>query len=264
MNVNVQACGGINPHELANPLDLYSLWMNTDMNVASLSSVASPSEIQQWDRGWSSQGEKLKKIREYCEARIDDVVKVNKASHTLAAFTAIPVLIGFLANLAFGENSEFNQSSGGDKSDSLMYRVFVRRFILRLSAREAMLDALPVNKGGRGRKGLDWMLYKYVRCGLVHSASLVNERIDPGREITVKITHSDKVSQEAPEAIDTKMMQWQSGTKLTIALIALDFCEWVGKATSTMFKEAKNDADLACSIIEVFKKKTPVIKFEPI
>ena len=85
----------------------YESWTQTDTNAALLSSVASYSEIQSWDQTLSSNNDKLKDIQRYCEERVKDVQEVNQSSHTLAAFTSIPVLVGFLANLAFNKNAGF-------------------------------------------------------------------------------------------------------------------------------------------------------------
>lgn len=243
---------------------LYQSWIDTGMNSASLSSVATTVEVQNWENSFACDSDKLKDIQRYCEARIDDVEGVNDASHTLAAFTTISILIGFLADLSFGKNRAFRQRFGNGKIDTSAYRVFVRRFILGRSDADAMADVLPANDGGNDCKGLDWVLYKYVRCGLVHSSSLMNERIDSAREITVKVTHSNKMKQDAPALIDALIAQRTSGQPIAITLVAQEFCNWVRSAINLMFAQAQTDSNLATSIIEVFKEETPVIKFEPI
>lgn len=242
----------------------YESWTQTDTNAALLSSVASYSEIQSWDQSLSSNNDKLKDIQRYCEERVKDVQKVNQSSHTLAAFTSIPVFIGFLANLAFSKNAGFRQAFRSGGIDAVSYRAFVRRFILGSTATDAITDILTSNDGGRDRKGLDWLLYKYVRCGLVHSSSLANQQIDSAREVTVKVTHSDKVSQDSPATIDAKVLQRLNGQPITVTLVASGFCKWIEDAIKVMFAQAVTDSDLATSIIEVFKEETPVIKFEPI
>ena len=173
-------------------------------------------------------------------------------------------MIGFLANLSFGKNSTFRQRFGNSNIDTSAYRVFVRRFILGYSEADAMSDVLSATNGGKDCKGLDWVLYKYVRCGLVHSSSLMNERIDSSREITVKVTHSNKIQQDAPTLIDTRIVQRTSGQPITITLVAQELCKWVKSAINLMFTQAQTDSNLATSIIEVFKEETPVIKFEAI
>ena len=242
----------------------YESWTQTDTNAALLSSVASCSEIQSWNQSLSSNNDKLKDIQRYCEERVKDVQKVNQSSHTLAAFTSIPVLIGFVANLAFNKNAGFRQSFGNGGIDATSYRVFVRRFILGSTATDAITEVLTSNNGGRDCKGLDWILYKYVRCGLVHTSSLVNQQIDSARDVTVKVTHSEKVSHDSPTTIDATALQRQNGQPITVTLVASEFCKWIENAIRLMFIQAVTDTDLATSIIEVFTEETPVIKFEPI
>lgn len=242
----------------------YESWTQTDTNAALLSSVASCSEIQSWNQSLSSNNDKLKAIQRYCEERVKDVQKVNQSSHTLAAFTSIPVLIGFVANLAFNKNAGFRQSFGNGGIDATSYRVFVRRFILGSTATDAITEVLTSNNGGRDCKGLDWILYKYVRCGLVHTSSLVNQQIDSARDVTVKVTHSEKVSHDSPTTIDATVLQRQNGQPITVTLVASEFCKWIENAIRLMFIQAVTDTDLATSIIEVFTEETPVIKFEPI
>ena len=98
----------------------YESWTQTDTNAALLSSVASYSEIQSWDQTLSSNNDKLKDIQRYCEERVKDVQEVNQSSHTLAVFTSIPVLVGFLANLAFNKNAGFRQSFGNGGIDDII------------------------------------------------------------------------------------------------------------------------------------------------
>lgn len=105
---------------------------------------------------------------------------------------------------------------------------------------------------------------KYVRCGLVHSSSLVNQQIDSARDVTVKVTHSEKVSHDSPTTIDATALQRQNGQPITVTLVASEFCKWIENAIRLMFIQAVTDTDLATSIIEVFTEETPVIKFEPI
>ena len=113
-------------------------------------------------------------------------------------------------------------------------------------------------------QGFDWILYKYVRCGLVHTSSLVNQQIDSARDVTVKVTHSEKVSHDSPTTIDATALQRQNGQPITVTLVASEFCKWIENAIRLMFIQAVTDTDLATSIIEVFTEETPVIKFEPI
>lgn len=106
----------------------------------------------------------LNEIEQFCRNSLEDVKTTNEKSPSLPAFMSIFALIGSLSNLAFNKHSSFESKKG---KDGWIYKALIDRFVLGYSDTD---KRSKVEK----RRGLSDVLYKNIRCGLIHGGSLVS------------------------------------------------------------------------------------------
>lgn len=241
---------------------LYQYFADTASQGVSLSCSATQREVDAWEQTYSTTEAKLKQIKAYCKAMLADVCTVNEKK-SVVAFSTLPMFMGFLSNLCFYKNNDAAVHKDGTLSekvfDNVEFRVYVRRFILD-EPKATTYGMLNSGRMDSQYKGFDWLLYKFIRCGLVHSQSLVNEDADEDRLVSVEITHDKSVSVKSPEDIDAELNIRTDGSIYQCVISAPKLVEWIGESIENMFKEANEDENLGESIIEVFKASTPVMK----
>lgn len=211
-----------------------------------LSSIPSTSDMQQFKD--HDKDKFLKFIRRDCELKLKEVRDLNKQS-SVSAFMTIPALIGFLSKLAFYENQEFltrvnarrlsnNKPCG---IDGQSYKEFVNRFIL---------NEIDTSRYQRS-DGLGQVLYKMVRCGLVHGQTVANEDVE---NVRVYLSHSQEESTTLNQ-IDASL----SGRNalVTVVFNANVLCDAVEKAIQQMFDGG--DSNVISSIMEVYVSEPPII-----
>ena len=237
------------------PSDVYEPWTDiSNASAACLSGVVRPQEYKAWVSALPGNTTEFAQIEKYCRDRLQDVKNTNDKCRTLAAFSAIPAFMGFLSAVSISRNAYLRRKVGNGRkrykidriSDMRQFQCFVRRFILKQRFYTKDFEKM----------GLDWVLYKIVRCGLIHRSSLVNARADAGRRIEVVITH-DKIPLGSPGEIHKRLLAKTRG-KVKIILSAEMLCNWVSEAMDEIFKKGCSRG-FEHSIIINFRKETPVM-----
>lgn len=241
---------------------LYQYFADTVSQGVSLSCSATQREVDAWEQTYSTTEAKLKQIKAYCKAMLADVCTVNEKK-SVVVFSTLPMFMGFLSNLCFYKNNDAAVHKDGTLSekvfDNVEFRVYVRRFILD-EPKATTYGMLNSGRMDSQYKGFDWLLYKFIRCGLVHSQSLVDEKEDQDRLVSVEITHDKSVSVKSPKEIDAELGNRNPAETYQCVISAAKLIEWIEKSIEKMFEAANEDENLGESIIEVFKASTPVMK----
>ena len=125
--------------------------------MACLSAVPNLSSIPDWNSG--DEQKRLDFIKEDCLARLKDVRETNEKAKSLSAFLSILALISMLAKFAFAKNTKLTAKHiNGCGPDQMEYQAFCDYYLLGDNDYEQKLNC----------EGLSYLLYKYVRCGLLH------------------------------------------------------------------------------------------------
>ena len=128
------------------------------------------------------------RILKYCLARIDEIEEINRYSHTPSAYGCI---LSFLAFLGQATHNATNQ-------DEMHFKEFCNKHVLRLRCRRIQRSSAKLKQRARNdAKGNPlpdvntWgeVLYKLVRCGLIHAMSSSGNRDSQQNEIEVRLTH---------------------------------------------------------------------------
>ena len=243
------------------PRNFYQCWAKTNnLQTIVLSGTATPEEYKQWEQSLPSSKVVLSKIESYCRARLDEIREINKAHPSLTAFSVIPAFIGFLGSISISRNYYIRQKIGGGGAkrytadrvcDEHQFRCFVRKFML------SEKHYLKRSRIDNGYRGIDWVLYKIVRCGLVHRYSLSNTRknVDQKRMFDVLITHSS--TKTGISELDQKLLKREVDKKIQIQLSALDLCDWIEAGLDRLFGKGLSPM-VKNSILVNFRKSTPV------
>ena len=125
------------------------------------------------------------RILKYCLARIDEIESINRYSHTPSAYGCI---LSFMAFLGQAVHNATNQ-------DEKNFKDFCNKHILRLRCRcvERIESGSSPNRRTRCNDVNTWgeVLYKLVRCGLIHSMSSQGNRDPQQDEVEVRLTHNN-------------------------------------------------------------------------
>ena len=224
----------------------YSDFVNKVHCNNNLSSIPLSSDMQQFKD--ADEKKFVDFIRKDCERKLADVRTTNKIQ-TVSAFMSIPALIGFLSKLAFYENPEFlNRVSAQRSTDGKPYGIdrksyveFVNRFMLREHDQ---------NRYQR-TDGLGQVLYKMVRCGLLHGETVGNNDVP-----NVRVSLSHKLGSTTTLAqLDSDL----SGhtTLVSIVLNAEVLCAAIENAIKSMFESS--DDNVISSIKQVYVDEPPII-----
>ena len=222
----------------------YNAFLEKVKSDNGLSSVPTVSDMQDFRN--RDDAKFLEFIRKDCEARLEDVRNTNTVAKSVSAFMSIPALIGFLSKLAFYENPEFHKRVNPKAKDphcgidKKSYVEFVNRF---------MLGETAVNQFQRD-DGVASVLYKMVRCGLLHGGTLSNDKIS---DVRISITHNGEAS--SINQIDSQL-QGRSGL-VSIVIDAESLCKAIEGGIKNMFETS--DVDVIKSAKEVYVKEAPII-----
>ena len=125
------------------------------------------------------------RILQYCLARIDEIEAINRYSHTPSAYGGI---LRFLAFLGQATHNATNQ-------DEVHFKEFCNKHVLRLRCKriERVESGSSPNQRTRSNDVNTWgeVLYKLVRCGLIHSMSSQGNRDPQQNEVEIRLTHGE-------------------------------------------------------------------------
>ena len=214
--------------------------------MACLSAVPNLNSIPDWNSG--DEQKRLDFIKEDCLARLKDVRETNEKAKSLSAFMSILALIGMLAKFAFTKNTKLNAKHiNGCGPDQMEYQAFCDCYLLGDNDYEQKLNC----------EGLSYLLYKYVRCGLLHGGTLVNTRRTT-KQINVKVflAHSGS-SKFSLSEINDKIKQATSANQIDVVLDAFFLCDELKKAINQMFSNPPEE--IKASILDTFEKEPPIL-----
>ena len=214
--------------------------------TVSLSAVPDLNSIPDWNSG--DEQKRLDFIKEDCLARLEDVRETNEKAKSLSAFMSILALIGMLAKFAFSKNTKQNAKHiDGCGPDQMEYQAFCDFYLLGDNGYEQKLNC----------EGLSYLLYKYVRCGLLHGGTLVNTR-GKTKQINVKVylTHNGSNKLSLSE-INDKIKQATPANQIVVELDAFFLCDELKKAINQMFSNPPDE--IKKSILDTFEKEPPIL-----
>ena len=214
--------------------------------MACLSAVPNLNSIPDWNSG--DEQKRLDFIKEDCLARLKDVRETNEKAKSLSAFMSILALIGMLAKFAFTKNTKLNAKHiNGCGPDQMEYQAFCDCYLLGDNDYEQKLNC----------EGLSYLLYKYVRCGLLHGGTLVNTRRTT-KQINVKVylTHNGSNKFSLSETND-KIKQATPANQIDVVLDAFLLCDELKKAIDQMFLNPPEE--IKTSILDTFEKEPPIL-----
>ena len=218
----------------------------SDFTTASLSSVPSLNSISEWASG--EEQKRLNFIEQDCLARLKDVRETNEKAKSLSAFMSILALIGMLAKFAFSKNQSLKDKHidgcGGDQKE---YQAFCDCYLLGDNDYEQKLNC----------EGLSYLLYKYVRCGLLHGGTLTNTRATTKQiNATVYLTHRG-TSYKSLEEINEEIKKASASNHVEVILDAFFLCDELKKAIGQMFSDSRQE--IKNSILETFEVEPPIL-----
>jgi len=216
--------------------------------MACLSAVPNLNSIPDWNSG--DEQKRLDFIKEDCLARLKDVRETNEKAKSLSAFLSILALIGMLAKFAFAKNTKLTAKHiNGCGPDQMEYQAFCDYYLLGDNDYEQKLNC----------EGLSYLLYKYVRCGLLHGGTLVNtRRTTKPVHAKIYLTHSGSCKQTLDEMNDA-IKQASASNEVSVTLDATFLCDELGKAIERMFSDAKKKQEIKESILKTFETEPPIL-----
>lgn len=124
------------------------------------------------------------RILKYCLARIDEIEAINQYSHTPSAYGCI------LSFLAFLGQATHNATNYEEKH----FKEFCEKHVLHLRCKrvERIESGTPPIRRSGSNDVNTWgeVLYKLVRCGLIHSMNSQGNRDPSQNEVEVRLTHN--------------------------------------------------------------------------
>lgn len=137
------------------------------------------------------------RILKYCLARIDEIEAINRYSHTPSAYGCI---LSFLAFLGQATHNATNQ-------DEIHFKEFCNNHVLRLRCKriKRVESGSSPNQRTKSKDVNTWgeVLYKLVRCGLIHSMSSQGNRDPQQNEVEIRLTH-DELGEEGAVVCEFK------------------------------------------------------------
>ena len=214
--------------------------------MACLSAVPNLSSIPDWNSG--DEQKRLDFIKEDCLARLKDVRETNEKAKSLSAFLSILALISMLAKFAFAKNTKLTAKHiNGCGLDQMEYQAFCDYYLLGDNDYEQKLNC----------EGLSYLLYKYVRCGLLHGGTLVNTRRTT-KQINVKVHLTHNGSNEfSLSEINDNIKQATPANQIDVVLDAFLLCDELKKAINQMFSNPPEE--IKTSILDTFEKEPPIL-----
>ena len=215
-----------------------------------LSSVPDLATIPFWSNGDDSK--RLDFIKRDCLARLEDVRNTNENAKSLSSFMSILALIGMLAKFAFETNLNLGQGINCGK-DQKQYQAFCDRYILDDSDYEIKIN----------QDGLSYLLYKFVRCGLLHGGTLENNRKSTRRQnVKIYLSHERPTNTDSYKTImsdlNDKIKNASTQTnEVQVTLNAFVLCDAIEYAIIAMFDD--KDDKVKESIVNTFKSEPPIL-----
>ena len=219
-----------------------------DSVSASLSAVPDLNSIPKWNS--RNEQERLEFIKEECLAHLKDVRETNEKAQSLSAFMSILALIGMLSKFAFSRNQSLKDKHiDGCGPDQKEYQAFCDCYLLGDNDYEQKLNC----------EGLSYLLYKYVRCGLLHGGTLTNTRTTT-KHIHAKIylKHTGNCKQTLGE-MNSAIKQASASNEASVILDATFLCDELEKAIEKMFLDAKHKQEIKESILKTFETEPPIL-----
>ena len=217
----------------------------------SLSAVAELDQIPTWKKG--DEKARLDFIRKDCLARLEDVRMTNKKTKSLSAFISILTFIGQLSKMVFSKDQSLKQyKQNGCGIDQICFQAFCDKYLLNDVHYQSRIN----------QPGLSYLLYKFVRCGLVHSGTLKNGK-GTTQQLKVKIflSHSKSSSQSLKD-IDKKIVNASStsGATFEYTINAFELCRDLKSAISNVFSSPPQS--VRNSILDTFEEDTPILCYK--
>ena len=148
------------------------------------------------------------KILEYCLARINEIEAINRFSPTPSAFGCILSFIDFFAQAVY------DTTIVGDS-----FCNFCDDYIRQLRCKQVKRTVSSTSKRTQKENTNTWgeVLYKLVRCGLVHSMNSIDNK-EPGQdEVEVRVTHSHL------EGDDVKIINFKDANGVPCSVLDTSF-----------------------------------------
>ena len=195
------------------------------------------------------------RVLKYCLARIDEIEAINRCSHTPSAYGCI---LSFLAFLGQATHNATNQ-------DEMHFKEFCNKHVLRLRCKrlERVESGSSPSLRTRSNDVNTWgeILYKLIRCGLVHSMSSQGNRDSQQNEVEVRLTHSE-LEGECVEVCDFKDQSGNissvldsSWSAVTITVNAFDLISAVRDSILHIYTDGSDSQNMR----EYFKSHPPLM-----
>lgn len=200
-------------------------------------------------------------ILRYCLARIDEIAKINQVSHTPSAYVCILTFLAFLGMA----------SSNSTGQEGEHFKGYCNKHLLRLRCKRTERKesgAMPnertrTDKDGNPKTDVNtWgeVLYKLLRCGLVHSLSSTGNRDPNQNEVEIRLTHEPIEEAETCEFMangsPTSVLNpnWKA---VSLTINAFDLCEAVKNSILHIYTE-NSDTDKK-NMRKYFEKHPPLM-----
>ena len=124
-------------------------------------------------------------ILKYCLARIDEIAEINRYSYTPSAYGCILSFLAFLGQAVHNATDQEEEH----------FKEFCKKHLLRLRCKrtertESGTFPEPRSKTIKDVNTWGEVLYKLVRCGLIHAMSSSGNRDPKQNEVEVRLTHN--------------------------------------------------------------------------
>ena len=194
-------------------------------------------------------------ILKYCLARIDEIEAINRYSQTPSAYGCI---LSFLAFIGQATHNATNQ-------DETHFKEFCNKHVLRLRCKrlERVESGSSPNLRTRSNDVNTWgeILYKLIRCGLVHSMSSQGNRDSQQNEVEVRLTHGE-LKGDGVEVCDFKAQSGNASSVLdpswravTITVNAFDLISAVRDSILHIYTDGSDSQNMR----EYFKSHPPLM-----
>ena len=125
-------------------------------------------------------------VLKYCLARIDEIEAINSYSHTPSAYSCILSFLAFLAQAS-------NNATGQEERHFIAFcNKHMRRLQCKREERTESGESPTHRMRTTGQNTNTWgeVLYRLVRCGLIHAMSSSGNRDPLQNEVEVRLSHS--------------------------------------------------------------------------
>lgn len=200
-------------------------------------------------------------ILRYCLARIDEIAKINQFSHTPSAYCCILTFLAFIGMASCNSTGQEGEHFK-DYCNNHLLRLRCKRTERKESGAKPK-ERVKTNPDGSPKPDVNtWgdVLYKLLRCGLVHCLSSTGNREPNQNEVEIRLTHEPIEEAETCEFMangsPTSVLkpEWKA---VTLTINAFDLCEAVKNSILHIYTE-KSDADKK-NMRKYFEKHPPLM-----